>query len=953
MSPTSPPHKPGGPARLLNALGRTRVGYDLRSRILLALLAAPAAFWAAAEAGNGGPGAGGFQLVHEGFAAFSRGSFENAGENLYVSRKGRMQMIRRWDLNHDGYYELLFATAHNNVPGMVDALAYLQTESGYHTIISPVHATMALYDLWLQEERSRSSTRRFPVDLPSSVLFHDVDSDGIPDVIFSSMGSDGTRRAPSTLFWGTRDGFDTNAPLKLETVAARDVAAGDLNGDGYQDIVFANQDSGGSYIYWGSANRHGAADRTTVATGRAVGCAVGDLDGDDLPELVFACEGGLRVYRGTPSGPDLKTPLESAAVGLQSVRIFGTPDMGVVAACVTASSVSLHTLRAAGLASGRRASVGGTRAAIADLDRDGKSDLVIASGDRSTILWGKSEWSQDVSTLLPTQSARDVTVADLDQDGREEIIFANYSEGTAANLDVTSPIYWGKSWGYGVEARTDLQTFGAEAVAVGDVNRDGRPDVVFGNTGSGIGGGKNEHVFVYWGRAHRGYSPAAMTSFPCVMGMSTATSDLDDDGNVDLLVANSGRHRTGESGGSHLYWGTAAGPSPAHRQDFPTNEVGSWAVADLNRDGWLDAIACDFDALLIAWGGPDRFTSPANRTRIEGVASAAQILRLVDFDRDGWLDIFVADLRGERNRVLLGGPQGYAADRCLWLDDDYVSNAEFADLDRDGYLDMILLRAYVNSGGFIDHNNSWARIRYGGPRGFHERPPVQFPASNAFDVSIADLDGDADLDFAVSQYHSNDRANLPVWIYWNDGAGNFDTRRRTGLPAEGGAGLLAGDFDEDGHTDLLVANHKKTYKAASHTVDSYLYWGSPKGFSVTERLSLPNHGPHWMQVADMGNLMTREPREVYISPAEKIPNSVLKLKLSWKGSTPLGASLEFEARTAATMDALPRARWIRTGQAGEIALTPSESVLQYRVTFCAGRGHATPVLTSVSLREVR
>lgn len=80
-----------------------------------------------------------FQVVQEGFEAFSKGTFEHAGQDIYVSRKGRIQLIRRWDLNNDGYYDLPFASTHNVMVGSVDALGYLQTNRGYRSVLSPLH----------------------------------------------------------------------------------------------------------------------------------------------------------------------------------------------------------------------------------------------------------------------------------------------------------------------------------------------------------------------------------------------------------------------------------------------------------------------------------------------------------------------------------------------------------------------------------------------------------------------------------------------------------------------------------------------------------------------------------------------------------------------------------------------------------------------------------------------
>ena len=281
-----------------------------------------------------------------------------------------------------------------------------------------------------------------------------------------------------------------------------------------------------------------------------------------------------------------------------------------------------------------------------------------------------------------------------------------------------------------------------------------------------------------------------MASYPAVMPMSTALADLDDDGNAEMLVANSGRHYMNEPGSSYLYWGTPKGPALDRRQEFRANEVGSWAVADLNRDGYLDAVACDFDSILIVWGAAE--ARAASLTRIEKVANAAQICRLVDFDRDGWLDILVTDIRGARNRVLLGGKQGYQAERCVWIDDGNVSNVEFADLNHDGFLDMVLLRSYVVVKNQTDRNNSWLRIRYGGPNGFGTQPAVEFPAFGAFDVAIADLDADGDLDIALSQYQSRDRRNLPVFLFWNDGRGKFFGPQSHGPAGRGTVGPARG-----------------------------------------------------------------------------------------------------------------------------------------------------------------
>ena len=49
----------------------------------------------------------------QGFDAISKGTFENAGQNLYVSKNGMLQRIWRFDVNNDGYVDLQITNSHD------------------------------------------------------------------------------------------------------------------------------------------------------------------------------------------------------------------------------------------------------------------------------------------------------------------------------------------------------------------------------------------------------------------------------------------------------------------------------------------------------------------------------------------------------------------------------------------------------------------------------------------------------------------------------------------------------------------------------------------------------------------------------------------------------------------------------------------------------------------------
>ena len=68
--------------------------------------------------------------VTEGFDVFRRGTFGNGGQNIYVSKKGILQRIFQYDLNRDGYVDLVFANCQNHGES---APSYVYTQDGQRT----------------------------------------------------------------------------------------------------------------------------------------------------------------------------------------------------------------------------------------------------------------------------------------------------------------------------------------------------------------------------------------------------------------------------------------------------------------------------------------------------------------------------------------------------------------------------------------------------------------------------------------------------------------------------------------------------------------------------------------------------------------------------------------------------------------------------------------------------
>ena len=143
----------------------------------------------------------------------------------------------------------------------------------------------------------------------SCVKVADVNKDGFVDIVFSNHHTPGD---PSTwdysvnsyIYWGAASGFDTTVRTELPTYGTWDNAVYDLNGDGYNDLIFANLNYSAigenSYIYWGSANGFSSNNRTELPTMGAHGIYVGDINYDGYVDIIFTniynSSGGYDAY---------------------------------------------------------------------------------------------------------------------------------------------------------------------------------------------------------------------------------------------------------------------------------------------------------------------------------------------------------------------------------------------------------------------------------------------------------------------------------------------------------------------------------------------------------------------------------------------------------------------------------------------------------------------------------
>ena len=927
-------------------------------------------------------------IRQSGFEGLKGGSTGDSGANLYLSAKGRLQTINRWDLNRDGELDLLFTQDHNSVYNP-DSLIYWGGSDGFQSLLPDLWRLRAPFSLLGYIEQASSRITRLPTAGGGRCQIADLNGDGYLDIVFGNYMHNFRTDQPAYIYWGGAQGFKEKNRTELPAYLAGGVAVGDFNGDGLQDVVLANHgDESGenlgfghnleSYIYWGNLNGYDVSRRTSIPTISAADVAAGDFNGDGSLDLAFvnynSQEQSSYIYWGDGKGgfsEQRRQVLRRAELRLPAT---GRGRFGWITGMKTLLAADLNSDRFRDLV------VGGTGNAVilygseggldvgrtadlpaqncqgmeaSDLNRDGYVDLVLANEGAykqappaSTVYWGgKQGFSADRRTELPTIGAASVKAADLNQDGILDLLFGNAHD--AEVQDVPSQIYWGGPSGFAAYRRSDLQGFGVIGAGVADLNRDGKLDVLLVSHLSGSGVLPST---IFWGNKEHYYSGASISLIDPGGEMEDSVADLDDDGYPDIVFMQERR--------GFVWWGSPWGFSKENRSGLPVESPMSHCVADLNRDGHLDIVfgipAAPGEKrarAMIVWGNSDRFKQ-ARTDALQLSGPGLESNAIADLNKDGYLDLIFPVALSAHSEIWWGGSEGYNSDKVTKLEANGSAHAAVADLDHDSWLDVVFTADLDPSKRSV---NSQAFIYWGSAEGFSAKARTAVEGFTTLDATIADFNRDGHLDLAFTNYKSDTTRDLPAMIYWGDGSRNFSEKRRMLLDANSSSAIDALDLNRDGWVDLVVSNHQIDF---DHAAGTNIYWGSDKGFSRLNRTHLPTIGVHLDAMVDAGNIYNRKYEWDYVSTPLEVPQGTKFARLQWKADTELGTGVKFQVRSAATRNSLDKAAWsgpngatsYYTESGPKLAGVEREQRwLQYRAVLHSPDGGNSPLLTEVAL----
>jgi hypothetical protein len=360
----------------------------------------------------------------------------------------------------------------------------------------------------------------------SEPVFADVNGDGLLDLAAHPRLGDGAH-----VWLGDGKGGWTEASqgLSMEMTCGGGLEVGDVNNDKKLDIAVGDHCEG-VYVFLGDGSGHWkkVTDAMNPALSRKMeeekadldpysgseDLALGDVNEDGFLDIVASGtdEAGFTVYFGDGTGKNWK---EAPANGLPKAHIAPSGDPTHAG---WANDVQLE-----------------------DMNGDGHVD-VAAAFFAGPMIWlgdGKGNWEhKSVGLPMPPMGGifRKIAVADINGDGRKDMAASNVVNGPQVFLQNADG-----TWQAFLDVMPDLRA-GAESVALGDLDQDGHVDLLVGGVlsedlSSGYG------LYLLRGDGKGGWTPT-QSSLP-VSGLDTAwgiaVGDVNRDGRPDLAINLTGK----------------------------------------------------------------------------------------------------------------------------------------------------------------------------------------------------------------------------------------------------------------------------------------------------------------------------------------------------------------------------------------------------------------------------
>ncbi len=398
--------------------------------------------------------------------------------------------------------------------------------------------------------------------------------------------------------------------------------------------------------------------------------------------------------------------------------------------------------------------------AIADFNGDGHPDLVVTCSAATGGFYfvrgaGGSSFLPAVRYSVAASYPVVAAAGDVNGDGKADVVVADSGVLTVrfGNGDGT----------FGAESAASTLT-NVTALALADLNGDGKMDIVV--TG-------DEGVRVIFDYAYPVNTTLNLSAPSKPIDLRVA--DIDEDGHLDIATSDDIDVRFYKGHGTSVFdpWVTIpAGPKPEHLD-----------VADFDGDGHLDIVASQQTAgslSTVRGHGNGTFDAPV----LYGTVQVPAGVMAGDFNQDGHQD-FIAISFAAGLEMHFGNGNGTFGAWASYLAGTQPTSVVLGDVNRDGRRDMFT----------VGHGDNSLSVFVGNGNGSFQPRVIRATDTGPKTVAVADLDEDGFTDVLVSNANSISR--------WPGGAGGA-LGTRVDIPLAGTRTLAVGDFNGDSHRDVVV-----------------------------------------------------------------------------------------------------------------------------------------------------
>jgi len=329
----------------------------------------------------------------------------------------------------------------------------------------------------------------------------------------------------------------SEGPTQIISMSGAGVDAGDLDGDGAIDIVAT---AGQTLIFSNNGNRQ------VNTPGFGLGS---DTGGSAVTLLDWNGDSSLDIAVGGLTGRTAEVFVNDGTGGFSSTDQLAGGAVGVLNDMIGA-----------------------------DLNNDGRSDLLLTGSSGTVIMHSRSEGGFD-QTALSTGAGLDLAIADIDQDGDQDLIVVRLSD-RAVDLHYNS----GDGTTYSL---TRLDHGSVATVSAIDLNGDGAVDLLLGIDGDDLSTPGNK---VLYQQANGSFSSGG--SFGASPVTALLSGDVDADGWADVVAVN-------EAGVHQLYLGSSGSGLTLAAEQIVSNGMRRGVLVDFNSDESLDLVMVGRDATVL------------------------------------------------------------------------------------------------------------------------------------------------------------------------------------------------------------------------------------------------------------------------------------------------------------------------------------------------------------------